>query len=486
MIIQLASCNKRKNSTIINGIWDMSKECSLKNPTSVMTPVVTLYDNSDRLLKYNYAYIPDFNRYYFIDDIILEDTGNVTLTMSIDVLASYRDEIANSDIYYLRGPQSVANGYIIDSFFPLTTQAECKLSNFYPANDPTWSWPDEFTEGYYVIITAGVQTAANTTGQTVYQLSPAEFKQLVNKLMALSDEEDFGDLPQGVKNSLYSPLDYVAGCYWSPIGFPTGVYQNVSFGKWTPDLFAATLTGAPGRINMYAQVQPWTHDFTNKPYLLQKPYSRFVVSTGFMSDFEIDGALLYDGVHDNMLIELDFMVDPANGTSILNVYPAYQVYTNNTWVPYRRSDIKLATMQCNMLVPVNLSTVKNNMLDVAGQAVNGLGQLLTGNPLGAIGSFLNAGITAADNVITGGTVSNVAGNGSMAKQFAPKRLVQQYFKQVQVNHADKGYPCCKRLRAVNGNVGYYQGMDVHLRINTATREETQLAEALIESGYFYE
>lgn len=42
---------------------------------------------------YNYAYLPDFGRYYFVDPPITERTGLIRLQMHIDVLQTYYDQI---------------------------------------------------------------------------------------------------------------------------------------------------------------------------------------------------------------------------------------------------------------------------------------------------------------------------------------------------------------------------------------------------------
>ena len=103
----------------------------------------------------------------------------------------------------------------------------------------------------------------------------------------------------------------------------------------------------------------------------------------------------------------------------------------------------------------------------------------------AIASLAAAGIDTASNAITGGTVSSVMPNGSLIKHATEKALIMQFFEQVGTDD-DVGYPCCKKLAARDGNTGVYKGMDVHLRLSTATREETQLAESIIETGYFYQ
>lgn len=44
-------------------------------------------------LKYNYCYVDALNRYYWIDDITIDPNGLYIVTMSIDVLMTFKDEI---------------------------------------------------------------------------------------------------------------------------------------------------------------------------------------------------------------------------------------------------------------------------------------------------------------------------------------------------------------------------------------------------------
>ena len=488
MIIQLASCNKKKNSTLVNGIWNMTKECSLKNPTSIMTPVVTIYDTTDQMQRFNYAYIPDFGRYYFIDDIIFEDTGNVTLTMSIDVLASYRDEIINSQIYYLRSPWRVSNPFIMDSFFPISTKAITRKQLFHIPDNIGQYYPETFDQGYYIVITTGIENESGTTGQTIYQLTPAQFKSVINNLLAIGDDNIFGNLAQGIINAIYTPMDFVVSCFWSPIKFPTAVgiaqFQRVYFGRWDSEIVGQVITGDTATLRYQAEVmQPF--GVADKPYRMQKPFSRFIVSLGFVPDFEIDGALLWDGNenHQALYVDVTIEIDPTTGLGVVQAYPAYFDPNLNTTMP--RDNTILANIHTQVLVPVNLASTKNNMAMAGSNIISGAVSVATGNVIGAVTSFASAGIDTAANAITGGTVSSVMPNGSLIKHATEKALIMQFFDQVGTDD-DFGYPCCKKLAARDGNTGFYKGMDVHLTLATATREETQLAEALIETGYFYQ
>lgn len=61
------------------------------NAVNVMNPVITLTGTPSG--QYNYAYIPDFNRYYFVDPPITDRTGLIQMLMHVDVLQTYYEYI---------------------------------------------------------------------------------------------------------------------------------------------------------------------------------------------------------------------------------------------------------------------------------------------------------------------------------------------------------------------------------------------------------
>lgn len=57
---------------------------------------IGFFEKVDELRKYNYAYIPQFGRYYYISPQTFKTGGIVSLTLSVDVLMTYKDSILNS------------------------------------------------------------------------------------------------------------------------------------------------------------------------------------------------------------------------------------------------------------------------------------------------------------------------------------------------------------------------------------------------------
>ena len=48
------------------------------------------------ITQYNYCFIRELNRFYFIDDVVIENNGIKNYKLTIDVLMSYKNEIMNN------------------------------------------------------------------------------------------------------------------------------------------------------------------------------------------------------------------------------------------------------------------------------------------------------------------------------------------------------------------------------------------------------
>ena len=77
---------------------NLGNSCILGDNTSVTSPTVIIggITSIDTISDYNYAYIPQCNRYYYINDIIALSGGRVKLMLTVDVLMSFKSDILNS------------------------------------------------------------------------------------------------------------------------------------------------------------------------------------------------------------------------------------------------------------------------------------------------------------------------------------------------------------------------------------------------------
>ena len=63
---------------------------ALKAGCSITTPSIMLQQNP---IGYNYAYIPTFNRYYFIKNVTVVRKNIFMIELKVDVLMSFKNEI---------------------------------------------------------------------------------------------------------------------------------------------------------------------------------------------------------------------------------------------------------------------------------------------------------------------------------------------------------------------------------------------------------
>ena len=92
-----------------------SYSCALKDDTSVLNPVIIL-QTSDNIFSFNYMYISDFSRYYFIDDIKSLNNNRWEIHAHVDVLETYKTQILNNDVV-LKRQQNMFNLYLDDPEF---------------------------------------------------------------------------------------------------------------------------------------------------------------------------------------------------------------------------------------------------------------------------------------------------------------------------------------------------------------------------------
>lgn len=147
-ILQTSSTNNVINKNVVSVKSGVS--CNVKEPISITNPVVILSFDVETL-KANYAYIPDYNRYYYINDIIPLTGGRIELHLSVDVLYSFKDDILNSTAI-IDKQQNIGNSnvYLNDGSYVTQEKEFHSVINY----------PNGFLEdGEYILITCGGASA---------------------------------------------------------------------------------------------------------------------------------------------------------------------------------------------------------------------------------------------------------------------------------------------------------------------------------------
>lgn len=118
---------------------------TLRAQSSVMSPTFTIQDTA--VVGYNYCYIPDFGRWYYINGIDALRSNLYELSLGIDVLMTYATEIKNNYAIVDKVESlGAAYNYINDGSWINTNRMKQSIINFATGfND----------NGEFILITAG-------------------------------------------------------------------------------------------------------------------------------------------------------------------------------------------------------------------------------------------------------------------------------------------------------------------------------------------
>lgn len=116
LIVNFGICNDEKEK--INKSFSSVKQCNCEvyGETTITAPSLILrYDSG--LVNCNYAYIPEWLRFYWISNITLVNGGRMVISCVVDPLKSFADSILNLDVNVARN-EFERNKLIYDGNYP--------------------------------------------------------------------------------------------------------------------------------------------------------------------------------------------------------------------------------------------------------------------------------------------------------------------------------------------------------------------------------
>ena len=87
---------------------------AITDTTNIIRPTIII---DTRAFNFNYVYIPDFGRYYYVDNIQLLNGQRIALQLSCDVLMSHANTIRSSQCIADRSSSHV-NVHLVDRTIP--------------------------------------------------------------------------------------------------------------------------------------------------------------------------------------------------------------------------------------------------------------------------------------------------------------------------------------------------------------------------------
>ena len=135
-----------ENNRVVKVLTD-EKQLSgeLRNQTSVLNPTIRI-ESSDNISGYNYCYISEFGRYYYITDIVSVRTNCWVVSLRCDVLMSYKNEIQSMSVILNNTQETGLSNYLASPNWVNLVKTKTDIKVF----------PSGLSEqGEFILITAG-------------------------------------------------------------------------------------------------------------------------------------------------------------------------------------------------------------------------------------------------------------------------------------------------------------------------------------------
>lgn len=396
---------KKKNSTKQPTGQGTTFSCVLKEPCTILNPVIELQTSSP--VTYNYCLITAFDsRYYYVDDWE-SDHGRWIAHLTVDALASWRASILNSSQYVVRSGSNV-NPYVQDSLYPMTSKRSFDVEDL-------GSFFNKDNEKYIL----SVSNMDDTSGSKINGLQYMIFNktQMVNLMAVLLSQDYFGlgsvetafGITFAVLRSICNPLAYIGNAYilpFTPQQGDTVTLNNVRVGWWTLSNYQGTrpaaISSSVNRI-LYSSTKQITINkhpqigLSSRIYLNYAPYVHRTLYAGCFGNISLDDNVIAQLLGSNSSITINCKVDVDYlGHAIL-----YLIEPTSGVIIERR--------ECNVAIPVPLTQSKSDPTGAIDSVV--------GASVGAaVGGSLPLGITsgvkdAVDSIIP--KMQTIGSQGSM-------------------------------------------------------------------------
>ena len=420
---------------------------------------------------WNYAYIPDFNRYYYVQEWTY-NRGLWESSLRCDVLATWKTNIGSSSQYIVRS-SAQSNGEIQDNKYPtynITTD------NFtIPALFDNYSMSGG---GYVVGIANGDSSGVGAVGY--YYFTNSQMRNFLNNLMSSADWTNIEEEAQNTLKAAFNPIQYIVSAMWVPSTPDLGnVLSSIDLGWWSID-------GACSRVSNPVYMKTVTVSIPKHPqaaargnYLNGSPYTRYEFNIPPFGTIPVDATILRNV--DSVI--LDLVLDTITGAGIL------------TFNAVHGSETAVAkVVRAQVGVPIQMAQVLRDDFSALGVALssgntlslNTLGGMLSGGPYGAVAGAIGGVISAIGDVIDSAMpqLQTTGSNGSFAEYQTFNQLVCYFFNVVDDDNSNLGRPLCA-IRTISTIPGYIMTYGADVQTNGTESENAEI-ESYMNGGFFYE
>lgn len=477
MNVHFYDFSKRENSTKRPEGNGAVYECKLKTASGILNPTIVLQIGDVTLPDYNYCYIDEYRRYYYITEWT-NAGARWYAALTCDILATWRTAIGSTSLYILRSAAAY-DGDIFDTYYPVTCDYTTTIA------EVTSPWLHQETEidlsnGTFIlgIVAKPIGQGGYNRGSIIYYAMNSSG--LTTLITALLDDDllsDFStdDATLELQKAIVSPLDYIKSCIWIPITYAQGTFGTAlnNMNVWNWNISAPNIP-----LNQDSPYLRYVFNFpiTKHPqagsrgaYLNCEPYTRMKLYFPPFGVIDLDTTKLVDSTSVRCFTLLDF----ATGAGILTVYS-------------QNDNELLQRINAQIGVQVQLSQVYRDYINAGvgavGSVVGAIGSALAGSIGGVITSALS-GINSATAAMKP-HVSTIGSAGSVIDLRDTPSLYMQHFKPAAEDRANAGRPLCQ-MRTPASLGGYMLVREGDVSISGMRGEQAFIKETL-EGGFYYE
>ena len=455
---------KRINSTLQPVGTGSSYDIILKDGCSLINPEIQLQlGQSENPVGFNYCYIQEFARYYFVSDWYWNNRL-WTARLTVDPMASWKSSIGGYTAYVRRAASSY-DGDIMDMYYPAL--AEVTETKNAATQDPGWS--RAINSGSFVIGVMGQSAGQNGGAVTYYAVSSSAMQTLCNYLLDATNYSGVTDISEDLLKCIFNPLQYIVSCLWFPFSIGdtnSSTTNTIHVGWWDVTVSCRVITSPTYSRNLSFNV-PKHPQQARGNYLNMPPFTSYFINAGPWGVIPINNI----DVLDETTLTCDMYVDLYTGSGRLSVVAKDVVAISEDHVAQIGVPIQLGQNVLN----------QGALANAAGGAVNTIQSALTGNISGMLGGGMQSIISAAE--VSQSVPSTIGSNGSFAFStiFC---IVGRFLKVAAEDLASRGRPLCspKQLSTLSG---YIECIDADPDID-CTHGELETIITYLNNGFYYE
>lgn len=468
MNITFYNFTKRLNSTKVVASTGTQATVVLKETSSLTRPIIRLQSASRP--TYNYAYIGDFGRYYYVHEWTWRD-GLWEVELEIDALASWKTAIGNWSTYVLRSSHS-SDLYIRDSFYP----AKCKTV----LNQQSLGAVLDRTGGYVLSIISNAGDSSAVGGSSTYfRVSKDNIDNLITALLTdMNNAIDPGVIGQAMSSlakSIANPLQWIQGCIWLPIPPGITIPKPINLGLWNTNIMGGVVIAETTENLVGTVTLPDHPQISRGKWLNADPFRKMKLNAGPYGSIEIPG----DAALDSSTLTLKIIQDNLTGASTLNIKCGSGT---DAWTCNAHAQIGV-TVGLSQIMTSQHEWI-NATTGIAGGVMKtfSIGSAVMGTQANAIGEALNGIVDFAECIQ--GTPSSSGQDGAMNAMKENWTLDTIFTEIVDEDNARLGRPLCqsKTLSTIPGFIQVAEG-DVDCE---ATLAEKATIKSYLEGGFYYE